>query len=198
MIMLGKSISLINWLLIIMPQLIITKLKEVLYFGKSKTFTYTKDTSTLSNKWDKRYISLAREISKWSKDPSSKIGAVAVGSQGQVLAQGYNGFPRGIEDSRERYIDRPTKYKYIVHAEQNVIYNATYNGVSLNGSTLYVTGLPTCSDCAKGVIQVGIKRVVMPDEEIPENWQESWNLTKQLFTEAGVEYDFISEHIREV
>ena len=152
---------------------------------------YTKDTFILSNKWDKRYISLAREISKWSKDPSSKIGAVAVGSQGQVLAQGYNGFPRGIEDSVERYSDRPTKYKYIVHAEQNVIYNATYNGVSLNGSTLYVTGLPTCSDCAKGVIQVGIKRVVMPKQIIPDQWQDSWNLTQQMFKETGVKYDFI-------
>ncbi len=79
----------------------------------------------MSNKWDKRYISLAREISKWSKDPSSKIGAVAVGSQGQVLAQGYNGFPRGIKDSKARYIDRPTKYKYIVHAEMNEIYTAS-------------------------------------------------------------------------
>ena len=145
----------------------------------------------MSNKWDKRYLALAREISTWSKDPSSKIGAVAVGSQGQVLAQGYNGFPRGIEDSNARYIDRPTKYKYIVHAEQNVIYNATYNGVSLNGSTLYVTGLPTCSDCAKGVIQVGIKRVVMPKQIIPDQWQDSWNLTQQMFKETGVKFDFI-------
>ena len=75
--------------------------------------------------------------------------------------------------------------------EENVIYNATFNGVSLNGSTIYVTGLPTCSDCAKGVIQVGIKRVVMPKQTIPNQWQDSWNLTQQMFKEAGVEYDFI-------
>ena len=81
--------------------------------------------------------------------------------------------------------------KYVVHAEENVIYNATFNGVSLNGSTIYVTGLPTCSDCAKGVIQVGIKRVVMPKQTIPDQWQDSWNLTQQMFKEAGVEYDFI-------
>ncbi len=88
------------------------------------------------NKWDIRYLNLAKEVSTWSKDPSSKIGAVAIGSKGQVLAQGYNGLPRGIFDGKERLRDKETKYKYIVHAEMNLIYNATYNGVSLDGSTL--------------------------------------------------------------
>ena len=98
--------------------------------------------------WDKKYIRLAREISSWSKDPSKQIGAVAIGEKGQVLAQGYNGFPRGIEDTDERLNHRQTKYKYVVHAEMNCIYNATYNGVSLNGSTMYIYGLPVCSECA--------------------------------------------------
>ena len=142
-------------------------------------------------KWDIRYLKLAEEVSKWSKDPSSQIGAVAVGSKGQVLSQGYNGFPRGIGDSLSRYSIRETKYKYIVHAEQNVIYNATYNGVSLDGATLYVHGLPVCNHCALGVIQVGIKRVVMPKQKIKEQWVESWNMTQQLFDEAGVAYEFI-------
>lgn len=141
-------------------------------------------------KWDERYLALAEQVSAWSKDPSRKIGAVAVGSKGQVLAQGYNGFPRGIIDD-DRYEDRARKYELVVHAEMNVIYNASYNGVSLNDSTLYVYGLPTCSDCAKGVIQVGIKRVVMQDQEIPETWQKSWEKTKAMFNEAGVSYDFI-------
>jgi len=142
-------------------------------------------------KWDIRYLKLAEEVSKWSKDPSSQIGAVAVGSKGQVLSQGYNGFPRGIGDSLSRYSIRETKYKYIVHAEQNVIYNATYNGVSLYGATLYVYGLPVCNHCALGVIQVGITRVVMSKQKIKEQWIDSWNMTKQLFDEAGVEYEFI-------
>jgi len=142
-------------------------------------------------KWDERYLDLAAGISGWSKDPSRKIGAVAVGSKGNVLAQGFNGFPRGIDDNEDLYNNREVKYKYVVHAEMNVIYNATYNGVSLDGSTLYVHGLPVCSDCAKGVIQVGIKRVVMPEQLIPEHWQPSWQLTKTMFNEAGVSYDFI-------
>jgi len=129
------------------------------------------------NKWDIRYLNLAKEVSTWSKDPSSKIGAVAIGSKGQVLAQGYNGFPRGIDDSQSRYSVKEIKYKYVVHAEQNVIYNATYNGVSLDGSTLYVWGLPVCSDCAKGVIQVGIKRVVMPIDKYPTQCVEAFAQT---------------------
>jgi len=145
----------------------------------------------LSNKWDIRYLRLAEEVGTWSKDPSSQIGAVAIGSKGQVLAQGYNGFPRGIMDSTMRLADRESKYKYIVHAEQNLIYNATFNGVNLDGSTIYVTGLPTCSECAKGVIQVGIKRVVMPVQDVKEQWVESWSLTKKMFKEAGVEYEFV-------
>ena len=146
----------------------------------------------MSSKWYLRYLSLAEEVSSWSKDPSTKIGAIAVGSKGQVLSQGYNGFPRGIEDTISHYEDRETKYKYVVHAEMNVIYNATYNGVSLDGSTLYVTGLPVCSDCAKGVIQVGIKRVVMKEQEIPLKWVKSWKVTAGMFDQAMIDWEFIN------
>ena len=142
-------------------------------------------------KWDERYLDLAAGVAGWSKDPSRKIGAVAVGSKGNVLAQGFNGFPRGISDSPDRYEDRTRKYELVVHAEMNVIYNASYNGVSLDGSTLYVHGLPVCSDCAKGIIQVGIRRVVMRDQEIPVLWQQSWTKTEEMFNESGVRYEFI-------
>ena len=150
-----------------------------------------KDTSTLSNKWDKRYMGIAREVSTWSKDPSRQIGAVAVGEKGQILAQGYNGFPRGIKDSEERYSDREKKYKYVVHAEMNCIYNASWNGVSLNNSIFYVYGLPVCSECAKGLIQVGVKKVVVqvPNQiSIPIHWLKHEKTTKELFREAGIEY----------
>ncbi len=146
-----------------------------------------------TNKWNKRYLDMAYLVASWSKDPSSKIGAVAVSPKGQVLSTGYNGFPRNIEDSYDRLHDRELKYKYIVHAEMNAIYNATYNGVSLDGSTLYVSGLPCCNQCALGIIQVGIKRVVMEGDVTNDRWAESWALTKQLFEEAGVEWEFFND-----
>ena len=145
----------------------------------------------IDSKWDKRFLLLAKEVSTWSKDPSKQIGAVAIGNEGQVLSQGFNGFPRGINDDPSRYEDRETKYKLVVHAEMNVIYNATYNGVSLDGSNLYVYGLPVCSDCAKGIIQVGINKVIMPEQNIPDRWKDSWSNTKDLFDEAGILYDFV-------
>ena len=146
--------------------------------------------------WDLRYLKLAEHMSTWSKD-SAGIGSVAIGDQGQVLAQGYNGFPRGVEDSQERYDVKEDKYKFVVHSDMNVIYNASYNGVSLRDSTLYVWGLPVCSECAKGIIQTGIKRVVMSSRDristlpLSDKWRESFDLTKTLFEEAGVEWEFV-------
>lgn len=139
------------------------------------------------NKWTRRYLDIAKEVSTWSKDPSKQIGAVAVGDKGQILSQGYNGFPRGVKDTDDRYNNREEKYKYVVHGEMNCIYNACNSGVSLNGATLYVTGLPVCSECAKGIIQVGIKKVVMEyPKDIPLIWEQSVQLTKQMFHEANV------------
>ena len=143
-----------------------------------------------SQTWDKRYLELAKLISTWSKDPSTKIGAVVVGDSGQVLAQGYNGFPRGLSDLDELYADRELKYKRICHAEMNAIYNASRTGVSLYGSTIYVYGLPVCHECAKAVIQVGIKRVVMQAIDT-DRWGESCDLAQRFFREAGVEITYI-------
>jgi dCMP deaminase len=114
---------------------------------------------------------------------------VAVGRRGQILAQGYNGFPRGIADSDERLHNREEKYKFTVHGEMNCIYNAALNGTSLDGADMYVYGLPVCSECAKGIIQIGIRRVfTCYPVSIGEKWYESNKLTTQMFNEADVEY----------
>lgn len=145
------------------------------------------------DKWDIRFMNMAREISSWSKDPSKKIGAVAVGDNHKILSTGYNGFPAGIEDHDSRLADREIKYKYVVHAEKNCIYNACLNGISLAGATLYVYGLPVCSECAKGIIQVGIKEVVIDEScfDTPK-WNESFEFTKQLFQEAGIKIKYVN------
>ena len=147
----------------------------------------------MNNKWDLRYLELAKHISTWSKDPSTKIGAVAIGENGQVLSQGYNGFPRGVSDDPAILNDREQKLERVVHAEMNVIYNASFNGISLADSTLYVYGLPCCNDCAKGVIQVGIKRIVMSKQHQTDRWKESWEKSMKMFREAGVKWEFICE-----
>ena len=139
--------------------------------------------------WGDRYISLAKEISTWSKDPSTQVGAVVIGNNGEVLSQGYNGFPRSIKDTPQRLKDREKKYNLVVHAEMNAIYNASLNGVSLKGSTLYVYGLPICNECAKGVIQVGIDKVIATrPADYNKEWDESIKDAKALFKEAEVEY----------
>jgi dCMP deaminase len=140
----------------------------------------------MMDKWTRRYLDLAKNISTWSKDPSKKIGAIAIGSKGQVLSQGFNGFARGIQDTPDRLNNRTEKYKYVVHGEMNCIYNACHNGISLDGAVLYVYGLPVCSECAKGVIQVGIKKVIMQYDDARPQWEESYKITQQMFTEAGI------------
>lgn len=147
-----------------------------------------------SQVWKIRYLECAKHFAGWSKDPSRKIGAVVIGSKGEIKAQGYNGFPRGIDDSEERLNNREVKYGMVVHAEMNAIFNATFNGVSLNGSHLYVYGLPVCSDCARGVIQVGINKVTMLTEEDDiEHWLDSWKRTKDMFDEVGIEYEWLGK-----
>lgn len=139
-------------------------------------------------KWDRRFMEMAQTISTWSKDPSSKIGAVVVNDEKRILATGYNGFPRGIEDSEERLNNRDEKYPRIIHAEMNALMNALYNGVSVKGCTLYVYGLPICPDCTKCVIQAGIKRVVIPTFKTEKGeWEKIWlERSLPMFKESGV------------
>ncbi len=147
----------------------------------------------IKSHWHQRYLDLAKYISQWSKDPSKQIGAVVIGSAGQVLTQGYNGFPRGIEDRESDYTDREIKYTKVVHAEMNAIYNASRTGVSLEGSTMYVYGLPVCNECAKGIIQVGIKHIVMKKtyDNSESRWKDSCTLAEQLLTEADVTITYV-------
>ena len=142
-------------------------------------------------KWNKRYLEVAKQVASWSKDPSRKIGAVIVGDAGQIISQGYNGFPRGIKDTEERLNDRETKYKFVVHAEMNAIYNAIHNSSSTVGASIYVTGLPVCRECAKAIVQVGIKNVYMDTKPV-DNWKQSGEDSLEIFNEAGINYFYIN------
>lgn len=140
----------------------------------------------MSEKWDVRFVKLAMHIANWSKDPSTKVGCVVVGEDREIRSTGFNGFPRGIEDDEERLLDREQKYPLICHAEENAIMHAARIGVSLKGSTAYVTW-PPCSRCARSLIQSGIKQIIYPTPgEIPERWVEDFNISNSMISEAGV------------
>ncbi len=146
----------------------------------------------LSNKWHYRFMELAFLISTWSKDTSTKTGAVVVGPDREIRATGYNGLVRGVEDDIPERLERPTKYDFFEHAERNAIYNACLTGTSLKGCTLYATHSP-CTDCARAIIQAGIKTVVtnkiIIDENTPKNtWRDKLIFAAQMFKEAGIEY----------
>ena len=134
------------------------------------------------NKWDRRFIELAEHISTWSRDPSTKVGSVITNSNNKVLGLGYNGFPRGVDDSEELYLNKEIKYSRVVHAEVNAILNAAQ---SLEGATIYTSALPTCNECAKLVIQAGIKRVVTPVSS-NEHWEKIFKISEQMYKESGV------------
>lgn len=136
-------------------------------------------------KWDHRFLALAHQIASWSKDESTKVGALIVDSNNRIVATGYNGVPCRVEDKPERY-QRPDKLHYVGHAEVNAIYDAASRGVSTRDCTLYSTLYP-CSSCAIGIIQAGITTVVT--RPIPKSmirWGESFDASGLMFGDAGV------------
>jgi dCMP deaminase len=136
--------------------------------------------------WDARFTRLALHISSWSKDPSTKVGCVVVGPDREIRSTGFNGFPRGIEDTAARLQDREQKYPLVCHAEENAIMHAARIGVSLKGCIAYVTW-PPCTRCARSLIQAGISQVAYPAGlEIPERWAQDFEISGAMLQEAGL------------
>jgi dCMP deaminase len=138
-----------------------------------------------SLKWDLRFLELAKHISEWSRDPSTKVGAVATYER-RVLATGYNGFPKGIADLPGRLLDRNEKLLRTVHAEANIVAQAAQHGVSLKNSTIYIWPFLPCSNCCTLMIQVGVRRVVVPRTPIPDRWRASFDMSVSMLDEANV------------
>lgn len=138
------------------------------------------------SKWDRRFLELAAHISTWSKDPSTKVGAVIVDDERTIVSTGFNGLPRNMRDLPDAYQDKNKKYKTIIHGEMNAILCAPR---TVRGSTLYTWPFAPCSVCASMVVQAGIRRVVAPlCTKEPEHWiYESLRYSEQTFIEAGVE-----------
>jgi dCMP deaminase len=119
------------------------------------------------SKWCQRFLDLAEHIGEWSYDPRTKLGAVIVDDRNRIISIGYNGFPRGVKDLAKRYEDRPTKHLFVAHAERNALDNSP---MSVEGCTMYVPLMP-CNECAKSIIQRGIKKVICYDTTLtPSGW----------------------------
>lgn len=148
----------------------------------------SKFDACIPSNWDERFTDLAQFVAEWSKDPSTKVGAVIVNDQRQVLSLGYNGFPRGVFDLESRYSDRDQKLKFVAHAERNALDNAFSD---VRGATLYTTLCP-CNECAKSIIQRGIRRVVAHKfTDLVQRERFNAEITEQMFHEAGVALDLI-------
>lgn len=141
------------------------------------------------NKWDVRFLELAKHISEWSQDPSTKVGSVIVDADNRIISMGYNGFPKKVKDLPERLTSRETKLDLTVHAEINAI---LFSRGSLVGTTLYVWPLPPCVRCVTQIIQVGIKRVVCPNCLNNEKWADSCAKGRDILVEAGIDVEWIS------
>ena len=148
--------------------------------------THSPATQPVSEKWDRRFLELAKHISEWSKDPSTKVGCVVVGEDREIRSTGFNGFPRGIEDDSNRLEDREQKYPLICHAEENAIMHAARIGISLKGNTAYISW-PPCSRCARSLIQAGVNEVVFPaGVDVPERWRPDFDIAIAMMNEAGI------------
>lgn len=143
-------------------------------------------------KWDEKFLKVAALVSTFSKDPSTKVGAVICDQNNRFVSLGYNGFARGVSDSQERLSNRDLKYKLVIHAEQNALLFAQRN---LTGHTLYTWPFPPCSNCSQLIIQSGVARVVapMPTEDQEERWGDSFQLAIETFKEAKIITEFIEE-----
>lgn len=145
--------------------------------------------------WHRYFVDLATTVASKSKDPSTKVGCVLVNKDKEVLSVGYNGFPRGVQDTEERLNNRELKYPLVVHAEANAICIAAKNGARLDGASAYITH-PPCRECAKLLDQAGIKAVYwerIVDPAMAERWVKSMEEAVAIFIEAGIIYGPVSK-----
>ena len=137
-----------------------------------------------------KYLQLVEfQAELFSKDPSTKVAALVLDNNQNIRSTGFNGLPRGFEETTERW-SKPTKYDYVVHAEANAICSAARNGATLAGCTLFSTLFP-CNECAKLIIQAGIAKIVTRKPEENSSWLSSFEKSREMFDECSVEIVYI-------
>jgi dCMP deaminase len=161
----------------------------------------------MSEKWDNHFLALAYCHGRLSKDPSTSVGTIIVGPDREIISGGFNGFPRGVEDTSLRLTNRDIKLKLIVHAELNAILAASRFGVALKGCTLYVVasskettlawGGPPCTQCLCAIIQAGITEIVtLPPLNIPSRWQDDLVFARTIIEETHLRYREVVADVR--
>lgn len=142
--------------------------------------------NVLDAKWKNRLLKMAKEVSSWSKDTSTKVGAVITTMDGSPISWGFNGMAKGIDDTIPERSVRPTKYKWMCHAERNAMDLSQGN---LNNCVMFVTFSP-CSNCAQSIIQRGIKTVIVDEnytaDKVPMHWREDMAIALEMLKESGV------------
>jgi len=138
------------------------------------------------NKWDLRYLNMARLVSTWSKDPSTQTGAVIVREDKSIASVGFNGFPRSMPDTLELYNNREEKYSRIVHCEMNALLFLSEN---VQNYTLYTWPFMSCDRCFVHMIQAGITRFIAPEAtpELLTRWGDAFNRVRMYARETNVE-----------
>lgn len=140
-----------------------------------------------NEKWAGRLLKMAKDIASWSKDESTKVGAVITSADGRPVSWGFNGMPMGIDDTVPERHERPYKYKWMAHAEQNAMDLAST--ADLSDCVMFITFSP-CTTCARSIIQRGIKTIVVDEEftaeKMPDRWRDDMSPAVEMLTEAGV------------
>lgn len=147
----------------------------------------------MKSHWHQRFLELAAHIATWSRDPSKKVGAVIVRPDKTIASLGFNGFPRGVEDSDARYQDKALKRELVTHAEINAILHARE---PLHGYSLYIWPLAPCVRCAAAIIQSGIAHVYSVPLKDNSNWQATLDLAGTMFKEAGVDFTVLDVEVQ--
>jgi dCMP deaminase len=147
--------------------------------------------------WDDYFMTMVYLAATRSKDLNSHLGAVIVDDKNRIVSVGYNSFVRGINDYVPERQERPEKYFWFEHAERNAIYNAKRD---LDGCRMYTNGLP-CMGCARGIVQTGIKEVIMDvvwNDANTEKWKEHARRAEVMLEEAGVKLRFWEGDLLEI
>lgn len=142
-------------------------------------------TPAFNEKWDRRFLALAKEVSTWSKDPGTQVGAVIVSPDHRIVSIGYNGLPQKIEDSDETLNNRDLKLQVVLHAEENSVLNCLDRS-SLRGATVYTYPMPPCAHCSSVLIQAGIIQVVSL-ADFAERWKDSVKISFSQFQQANIQ-----------